>query len=454
MFNFKKNERYAAIAAYALLVIVASALIIMAVVNYSAVFSSVSKVFSVLAPFTYGFVIAYLCNPILSFYEKKVLKFKGGNLKRAISLILTTITALAILAVIAYAVVPQTVRSVNDFVGHINGYVTNIQVLLDEFTQKYSETVFNKSYSTFTELLADHDITLNFKEIILNSVTFLGQRFNDIVSIGSRLVSEFINILLGIFVAYYFLATKEKICAQAKKLLAAVVSRRAYLNTVRLARHAHHTFGGFLIGKMIDSLIIGLLSFVILWILKIPYYPLLAVIIGVTNIVPTFGPFVGGAIGGLIVLISSPEHIIIFLLIVFLIQQLDGNIIGPKILGDSIGIGAMWVLIAVVVCGGFFGFGGMVLGVPAVAVIYSLTKQASEKRLKKRNMPSSTEFYKNDPPKENTIDPDLILIAKDTPVPDITADMDVPASGNEKKLTFVQKIKNNINSKKKKGEKK
>ena len=137
-----------------------------------------------------------------------------------------------------------------------------------------------------------------------------------------------------------------------------------------------------------------------------------------------------------------------------LIQQLDGNIIGPKILGDSIGIGAMWVLIAVVVCGGFFGVGGMVLGVPAVAVLYSLTKQASEKRLKKKNMPSSTEFYKNDPPKENTIDPDLILIAKDTPVPDITADMDVPASGNEKKLTFMQRIKNNINSKKKKGEKK
>ena len=155
MFNFKKNERYAAIAAYAILVIVASALIIMAVVNYSAVFSSVSKVFSVLAPFTYGFIIAYLCNPILNFYEKKVLKFKNGTLKRVISLILTTITALAILAVIAYAVVPQTVKSVNDFVGHINGYVTNIQVLLDEFTQKYSETVFNKSYSTFTELLAE-----------------------------------------------------------------------------------------------------------------------------------------------------------------------------------------------------------------------------------------------------------------------------------------------------------
>lgn len=454
MFNFKKNERYAAIAAYALLVIVASALIIMAVINYRAVFDAVSKALSILAPFTYGFIIAYLCNPILNFYERNILRFKEGSLKRALSLILTTVTALAFLAVIAYAVIPQTVSSVNDFVGHVNGYVTNIQVIVDEFTVKYSPLLFNKDYSTFTELLADHDITVNIKEIVLNSVSFLGQRFNDIVSIGGRLVGEILNILMGIFVAYYFLATKEKICAQAKKLLAAAVSRRAYLNTIRLARYTHRTFGGFLVGKIIDSLIIGLLSFIVLWILKIPYYPLLAVIIGVTNIVPTFGPIIGGVIGSLIVVISSPEHLIVFIILVLLIQQLDGNIIGPKILGDSIGIGALWVVIAVVVFGGFFGFGGMIIGVPAVAVMYALVKQHSERRLRIKNMPRSTEFYKTDPPKENDIDPHLILIDRDTPVPDLTADMDVATSGRAAKITLIQKIKNNINSKNKKGEKK
>ncbi len=458
MFNFKKNEKYATVALYAAAVIVFSAVIILAILNFSAVYGAVRKVFAVLAPFTYGFIIAYLCNPVMNFYERKLLTFKKAKrdmhpLRRTLSLILTTVTMLAFLAVIAYAVVPQTVSSVNDFVGHINGYVTNIQVLADEFTVKYSELFFNKSYSTLTELLADHDITLNFKEIILNTVSFLSQRFNDIVSIGSRFVGEVLNILMGIFVAFYFLATKEKICAQAKKLLASLVSRRAYLNTVRLMRYTHRTFGGFIVGKIIDSLIIGILSFIVLWIVKVPYYPLLAVILGVTNVVPTFGPIIGGVIGGLIVLISSPEYTLIFIIIVLLIQQLDGNVIGPAILGDSIGIGALWVVIAVVVCGGFFGFGGMVIGVPAVAVIYALVKQSSERRLKKRNMPRSTEFYKADPPKVQELDADEIFIDRDTPVPDITADMDTYCGAGEKKLSMIQKLKNNISAKKKKGKK-
>ena len=249
----------------------------------------------------------------------------------------------------------------------------------------------------------------------------------------------------------YFLISKEKLAAQTKKLMASLFSRRAYLNVIRVARHTHKTFGGFLIGKLIDSAIIGVLSFIVLWILKMPYYPLLAVIIGITNIIPTFGPIFGGIIGGIIVVIVSPESLLVFVIFVLLIQQLDGNVIGPHILGDSIGISPIWVVIAIILASGFFGFAGMVLGVPTVAVIYTLVKQGCERRLKKKNMPKSTEFYKNDPPITDELDPGEIIIDKDTIIPEVTAADDIPAplkvkeAGSFKKLTdlFKKKKKGN-----------
>ncbi len=458
MFNFRHNEKYKTVALYATVVIVVSALIILAILNFSDVFETVKKFFKILSPFTYGFVIAYLCTPVLNFYERRLFTFKKAKgdvhrLKRALSLILTVITAAAIIAVLAYAVIPQTVKSVNDFANHFNYYFEQLQGLADELTQKYSDLIFSKSYSSFTEMLLDHDITFNIKDILSSTVTLFTSSFDRILSAGKSFVGEVFNILMGIFIALYFLAGKEKICAQTKKLLASIQSRRTYLNTIRLARYTHKTFGGFIIGKLIDSAIIGLLSFVVMWIFKIPYYPLLAVIIGVTNIVPTFGPIVGGVIGSVIVLIASPHDTLIFIIIVFLIQQLDGNIIGPKILGDSIGISALWVIVAIVLCGGLFGFGGILIGVPTVAVIYSLIKQSAEKRLKDKDLPQSTAFYAEDPPSEK-IDANHIFLYKEEDIPSVTAKDDIPILLNEKSPSLIKKIKNIISSNKSKGNKK
>lgn len=458
MFNFKQNEKYRTIAVYAALVIIVSALVILAVINFSAVAAFAKKIAAVLSPFTYGFVFAYLANPILNFYERTVFSFKKSKknrhtLRRALSLILTVITALAIIAVIAWAVIPQTIKSVNDFGSQFNSYISNLQEIADELTVKYSDMLFGESYSSFTELLSDHDISFNLKQILSGSFSLFKDGFDHIISAGGKIVGSVINVLMGIFLMIYFLASKEKICAQTKKLLASLQSRRTYINTIRLARYTHKTFGGFIVGKLIDSAIIGLISFVVLWIFKMPYYPLLAVIIGVTNVVPTFGPIVGGLIGGFIVLISSPEDLLLFVIFAVLIQQLDGNFIGPTILGDSIGIGALWVMIAVIFFGGFFGFTGMVLGVPAIAVLYSLTKQASERRLKKKNMPISTAFYANDPPQDR-ICSDSIFVEKDEPVPEVTSADDLPEKHIKKKPTLTERIKNNIESKKSKGKQK
>lgn len=453
MFNFKHNEKYKTVAVYATAVIIVCSLIILAVLNFSDVLKTVKSFFKILSPFTYGFVIAYLCTPVLNFYEKRLFTFKRAKgdvrrLKRALSLILTVITAAAVIAVLAYAVIPQTVKSVNDFANHFNYYFEHLQSLADDLTRKYSDLIFSKSYSSFAQMLLDHDIKFNMKDILSSTVSLFTSSFDRILSAGKSFVGEVFNILMGIFIAIYFLAGKEKICAQTKKLLASVQSRRTYLNTIRLARYTHKTFGGFIIGKIIDSAIIGLLSFVVLWIFKMPYYPLLAVIIGVTNIVPTFGPIVGGVIGSVIVFIASPKDTLIFIIIVFLIQQLDGNVIGPKILGDSIGISALWVIVAIVLSSGLFGFGGILIGVPAVAVLYSIVKQSSEKRLKMKNLPISTDFYACDPPEEK-IEAHNIFIDKETPIPTVTAEDDVTVRSAEKTPSLLKKIKNNISSKKK-----
>ena len=194
-------------------------------------------------------------------------------------------------------------------------------------------------------------------------------------------------------------------------------------------------------GKIIDSIIIGFIALFVFWIFKIPYYPLLSVIIGLTNIIPTFGPIIGGVIGGILLLIVSPSKLIAFVIIVLAIQQFDGNILGPKILGESIGLSAMWVMIAIVAAGGFFGFTGMIVGVPATAVVYVLVKQWTERKLHSKNMPYHTKFYASDPPEEEMPDPAYVIIGKDTPVPELTADCDVEDEPEKPKVHLADRIK-------------
>jgi len=445
MFKFSRNDRYTTIALYAFFVIVGSTLAIMAVLNFSSVLGAIEQFLSVLAPFIYAFIIAYLCNPILSFYEKRVFKFKKAKtdkraLRRTLSLIATVVSALAILAVIAYAIIPQTVNSLNDFANKLNGYIDKLQSLADNVARGFLSSLFGEDYASFSHFLQDHEITLNVKSVLSGTFDIFRSSFSEILNFGTEFVGELINVFFGIILAVYFLINKEKMAAQAKKILASFQSRRTYLNTIRLFRYTHKTFGGFLVGKIIDSFIIAIISLIILLIFGVPYAPLLATILGITNIIPTFGPIIGGIIGGFLVLIASPGDAISFLIVVILIQQIDGNIIAPKILGDSIGIGAHWVIIAVLLGSGLFGFAGMVFGVPTLAILYTLIKQSSERRLKKKNLPVSTEFYKNDPPLEDKIEPGKVFISKETPIPEITTDDDIPFCETEKKEPFLTKM--------------
>ena len=458
MFKFKKNEKYASIAFYAVISVIICAAVIMCIFKFDTIRHYVKSFLSAIAPLTYGFVFAYLFNPIMNWYERTLFAFKKAKkdmhkLRRTLSLIMTVITILAVLSIILYAVIPQAIYSFENLGTQLKSYITNIQHFADGFVQKHSERFLGERYDSISKLMEEYGISLSIKDILSNSYSFLQNAFNYVIDYGGMIVNEVINVLLGLIVAVYFLVFKERICAQTKKLLCAILNRRAYLNTVRLARYTHKTFGGFIVGKLIDSVIIGLLTFFVLWIFKIPYYPLLAVIIGVTNIIPTFGPIFGGIFGALLLLIAAPDKVILFLIIVLVIQQLDGNIIGPKILGNTIGISSLWVVIAIFVFGSFFGFTGMIVGVPATAIIYVLVKQWSERRLRHKGYPYHTAYYAGDPPQEaDSIDAGQVFIDRDTEIPIPSPEDDIPDPPEKERVSLIKHISDFF--KKRKSEKK
>lgn len=399
--KIRKNEKYATIALYAFLTICASALVCIGIANFKTVASAVGNFFDIMAPLTYGFVIAYICTPLLNFIERKIFVFKKAKkdktkLRRVLSVLLTFIILLACVSAFFTLLVPQIVNSYDDLSSQIGDYVESAQKWADDFVRNFAP--FNGKYENLYDFLDVNELSADIKSIISNSYTYLQTISDYIISYGGKVVVEVKNIIIGLILAVYFLYSKEKLAAQLKKLTFSVFKRKTYLNIVNLTRYTHEKFGGFITGKLLDSLIIGLLTFIVTGIFGIPFYPLIAVIVGVTNVIPTFGPIIGAIPSAFIVLIARPSKLILFLIIIIVIQQLDGNIIGPKILGDSIGLGAMWVMIAIIIGGGFFGITGMLLGVPTFAVIYALVKQWSEKRLKRRKLPADTAFYANDPP--------------------------------------------------------
>ena len=201
------------------------------------------------------------------------------------------------------------------------------------------------------------------------------------------------NFLIGIIVSVYLLAAKEKSAARCCKLLYGVLPEDKAAFTVRGFRRVDYIFSGFVRGKLLDSLIIGILCFIGCSILKMPYTPLVSVIVGVTNVIPFFGPFLGAIPCALLILLVSPLKCLYFVIFIFLLQQLDGNVIGPKILGDSTGISSIWVIVAILIGGGFGGVLGMFLGVPIFACLQVLVRWLLNTRLKKKNMPLAASEY-------------------------------------------------------------
>lgn len=376
------NKRYNTIAVYAILVLAINVFIVVAIFKLPSILNILSNIITVFMPIIWGLVIAFLINPIMVNFEKLFAKMKKAPHKkkilRATSVTLSSIIFLGIVTGIIAVIVPEFIRSITDIISNFSTFVDTVQRWTSRMLKNYPDV-----QKFLTEKLVEFGTDL----------TKLQPMLENILSGAWGVVTLVKNFLLGFIVSIYLLFSKETLIAQTKKITFATFKKPTAEKIMRFGSEANKVFSGFLNGKIIDSLIIGMLCFIGLTIIGMPYNVLISVIVGVTNIIPFFGPFIGAIPSAVLMLVVEPKMVIWLLLFIFILQQFDGNVLGPKILGGSTGLPAIWVMISLLIGGGLFGFVGMILAVPAFALIYSVTRESVEMKLKKKKMPVSTQYY-------------------------------------------------------------
>ena len=382
------NRKYTTVAVYSFIVIACS-IVFYLISSQVKVFSSkISDFIAILYPFIIGFAIAYLLNFILKFIENRIIseKMKGKSPAkvRAISMIITYFVAETLCYLFVHFVWPELLESIIGLFNDIPNYVNNATVMINKLIEEFNLTPASMEIleSKWKEIT---DFIMNFMTDIIPVIG------NTIMIVLSSLW----NIVLGVIVSIYLLKDKEKFFAISKKITYAIFNREHSYKILELTHRANKIFGKFLGGKILDSFIIAIITFVVLTIFKMPYTLLVTVIVGVTNVIPFFGPFFGAIPSVILVRFVSPIKAFWLLIIILIIQQLDGNVIGPKILGDSIGVSAFWILFALLIAGKFLGLVGMLLGVPLFAFVYSIIKDITEERLDKKGLPVNTDDYMN-----------------------------------------------------------
>lgn len=354
------------------------------------------KLMQILQPIIMGFIVAYLINPIMMFLERYLYLYLHPRMKnekkaKKTARSLGTVGALLFLLLIIFLllnmVIPELIKSIQ-----------NMMVNLPSETREFTDWAekFLEGDSPLAQLLGtDLAGVLNYANDVFQKQVFpqINSHLLSITSSAINAVKGLFNFVIGLIIAVYLLTGKETFIGQAKKTLYAILPAEYGNRVIQMMRISNKMFGGFISGKILDSFIIGVLCYLGLLILRMPYSLLVAVIVGVTNVVPFFGPYVGAVPSVILIALAEPVKGLYFLIFILVLQQVDGNIIGPKILGDSTGLSSFWVIFAILVGGGLFGFMGMLLGVPAFAVIYHLIRETIHFILQKKNLPPDTEDY-------------------------------------------------------------
>lgn len=364
--------------------------------------STILNVINIFTPILLGIALAYLLNPLMKFLERKIVsaiwnKFKDSKKEypnekkgiRAISVLLTMIAFGFILYGLIMMIVPQVIDSIQNIIFRIPLYMNNLNTWFDDFLKNNPGFKdLSDEYWTDVEQWLTSSFVPKLQDLISNKSTSL---LGGVVSVFNGLL----NFIIGIIISVYLLMSKEVFCAQAKKITYALLREERANNLINNMRYSDKIFGGFISGKLLDSVIIGILCYICMLILRLPYPALISVIVGVTNIIPYFGPFIGAIPSALILFMISPMKCLTFCIFILILQQFDGNILGPKILGDSTGLNSFWVIFSITLFSGFFGIFGMFIGVPLFAVIYAAIKTFINQRLAKKNLPISTDYYKS-----------------------------------------------------------
>ena len=350
----------------------------------------------ILRPVLIGLAIAYICNPIFRAFERKLFfGVRPHKLRRVLSLIVTYLILVLVLAALIMLIVPQLIGSILDFFNSYESYLRNVLSSVNELIN-YANTNFSTQiaplvYEDINRSIADFIEGLDLQSILQDILTY--SNIASVLSAVGNALLLLIDILFGVFISLYLLASKERCYAQVMRLRSAFFNDKVNEHITGICTIADRSFGGFFRGKLLDSTIVGILVYAIISVMQVPYALLIAVIVGITDIVPIIGPFIGVIPSAVIILLTDPIKVIPFLLCILIVQQIDGNIIAPKILGENTGVSSLCVMIAITVMGALWGLAGMILGVPLFATAIDLFNGFMNSRLKQKGLPTETENY-------------------------------------------------------------
>jgi len=397
-FRWDKKYLYWGITAFC--VIAACILFYMVLSALPAIGKAIAALFRILSPFIWGLVISYLLAPLMRLMESRLFlplgsrwfkkgRTQGKGFARGMSVFLSIVVFLAVITGLVFLILPQLYGSIMMIVDNSPTYIENLTLWVENLLVDFPEI---EVYVMNLLGNANSNIFSWLQNSVLPS---LGSLITNLTSGVMYVVRGLYNLIIGIIVSVYILGSLEKFKASCKRILYSVFTVEAAEKLREGVIFVDKTFMGFISGKLLDSAIIGLICYIVCAILKMPYALLVSVIVGVTNIIPFFGPLIGAIPSAIIILMVSPIKCLIFVIFVIVLQQVDGNIIGPKILGSTVGINGFWVMFSIILGAGLFSFWGMLLGVPVFVVIYTLITRAVERKLKRSNLPVEVTSYLN-----------------------------------------------------------
>lgn len=397
--RFQIDKKYIRIGITAFAVIAASICFYYLIFHGDRFSNQINELLTVISPVMYGIIIAYLLTPLVNGLEtyllKPILQRMKQNSKRAqkymrgVSIIMTLVIVGMLIYTFFSILIPNIVTSIRTISVQFPTYIENLTNWSTRFLADNPdiEVMVVRFLDTYSEEFYDY---LN-NTIVPQMETIIKQVSLSLIS----LLKILWNFIIGFVIAIYVMYSKETFAGQAKKIVYSIFRTTAANQFIKDVRFASDTFIGFISGKIVDSFIIGCICFVGTSVLKMPYALLVSVIVGVTNIIPFFGPYLGAVPSAVLILMVSPVKCAYFIIFILILQQVDGNLIGPKILGQSTGLSGFWVLFSITVFGGIMGISGMIIGVPLFAVLYAFIRRHTNKMLEKRGLPTQTEQYLN-----------------------------------------------------------
>ncbi|TGY42747.1 AI-2E family transporter [Clostridium sartagoforme] len=350
--------------------------------NIKNIFAMFDGVLSILNPFLLAFCMAFVLNLPMKFFENKIFNFLDKNksdfvknLKRPLSILSTFITVIGLIVALGLFVIPELINSLATLMDAVPGYIKSFETLINQYVSSTEllQNIYNALMTTWQDLL----------RIV---TTFLTTSLTGILSTTVTITSGVINFILSVILTIYMLSSKEKLVLNFKKLLFAFSKKEIANKIIDISKISNYTFSKFITGQCIEAVILGVLCFIGMTILSMPYALLISVLIGVTALIPIFGAFIGAIPAVFLILIIDPIKAIWFIVFLLCLQQFEGNIIYPKVVGNSVGLSAIWVMLAMIVGGSTLGLVGMLIGIPTFSVIYQLLKEVTYKKLNEKKV--------------------------------------------------------------------